>query len=360
MEIERGVTEWGMPMLQWDDLQGTMTGNPFTDNMPKIETKRVTRRLWIAYDGIDVCAMDDWRPSVAGHWDEWKSVELGSTRDDLTPQELANLERRRLRWVEHQTLTAYFSDGTINRIVQSAVSRNEMTALHDAITRTFIVERPRGRYLPPQSGRALRGFEMVSPTEEDLIAGEVSGCVWNASSQVGPLKAGKHQGIPSVYWLEPITSRGGWFAGTKHHLVKRLLYVGKGDGPDRRFLAYGTYRNDGKSLMVHMPFDMLQAFEIIESPLEKFPFLLKNYFPIPNTLPSRTIVAQFRYGHVVPLTLGGGELVEGLRNNLEQIFLPLVGKRLSDADIGVESASSTSAERVDTPKSKSRGVPTKL
>jgi hypothetical protein len=361
MEVERGVTEWGMPILQWYDSIGTMTGNPLTDNLPKVETRWATRRLWIAHNGIQVCALDDSKEAVVGNWDEWKSVELGSTRDDLSPQDVINLERWRLRFVEHQTLTAYFTDGTINRIAQSAVAPAAMRDLHEAITRTFILERPRGQFVPPRTGRALRGREIVWPRNDKLWPGEQNKSQWKSKSPIDRLKAESEQNVPSIDWFEPIKSRGGFFGGVNHHFVQRLLYVAKGDGPERRWLSYATYQIDGNALRVHMPFDHLEDFVVKEFLTEEYNPALQVYYPVPDALrASKIIVAKFRYGYMIPLTFTDDERIEGLCRVLKTLFLPLVGKRISDADLGLAPVDSAAPIENSSQRSFKSGIPSKL
>jgi hypothetical protein len=69
----------------------------------------------------------------------------------------------RLQWVaEHQTLTAHFIDGTVNRIAWSAVPRSEMEELHRAIHRTFLV------------GRANYGPLLSVPVRTDRVSTSTS------------------------------------------------------------------------------------------------------------------------------------------------------------------------------------------
>jgi hypothetical protein len=326
--LEKFVTEWGYPLLRWDDLIGDMTGNPHTDHMPRIKVQPVQRQLWIGPDGKQVIALDKGRDAVAGHWPNLQAVVLGSSRDDLTPQDVVNLERRRLRWVEHQTLTAHFSDGITNRIAQSAVPVGTMKPIHDAIVRAFIEERPSGP-IPAPVGRGLPERLIVPPVIENLEVGEESLSQWDAAAPISKLCGFKHDpNVASFDWLEPVVSQG-WL-GKKHHLVQRHLYVGKGFTPERRWLSFNSYSKDGRAFSVNMPLDMLEGFELLEGNQFSVP---KSYHPAPSMLPGRVLLARFKCGYQVPLTCTHGEEVAGLLMHFEREFLPLVGRPLSDREI---------------------------
>jgi hypothetical protein len=151
MDVERYVTEWGFPVLCWRDRISNMKGLP-QNPLPRIDTTEMPRRMWINFDGKQVLHHDGRSTGVVGHWHEWDSLVRGSDREDLMGEQLRLLGMNRLRWVEHQTLTAHFIDGTVNRVACSAVPQSEMEELHRAIHRTFLVGR--ANYAPPQDGSA--------------------------------------------------------------------------------------------------------------------------------------------------------------------------------------------------------------
>lgn len=335
MQIEHYVTPWGFPGLRWWDTISNMTGNPLTDNMPAIKSHQVERRLWINYNGVQVLALDEGKPAVAGHWDEWDSLVMASTRIDLSPNDAVLMQKNRFRWVEHQIIEAHFKDGTVNRIAQSAVPEVEMRRLHEAVSKTFIEQRPGRRFEPPAEGRCLPEESVIEAVIEPLERGEANKTRTNVSPEECRKMGVWHElPVPSVEWSEPVMTKG-LLWGHKHHLVQRLMYVGRGFREGRRSLSFNTYRPDGNVIAVHADFALLEGFRLVESRQVKFP---KLYQPMQDMEPGWTIVADFRYGYSIPLTCTthDPEKVETLRRFfVDKVFMPLVGKRLSDEDLGL-------------------------
>src|SRR5262249_3759659 len=144
----------------------------------------------------------------------------------------------RLRWVEHQTLTANFSDGTVNRIAMSAVSASEMKELHDILERTFLV--PRANYRAPEEG--VCWVKHFSGNHVPLESGETSPTVENVSeAECGGIRVRNEAPVPSIGWREPVRTKG-WMGGVRHHLVARNLFVGRGFRPGMHNLSFNSYK----------------------------------------------------------------------------------------------------------------------
>lgn len=334
MEIERYVTAWGFPGLRWWDTISNMRGTPMNP-MPSIRSHKVERRLWINGDGVQMLGLDAGEPGVVGHWNELEHLVLGTSRIDLSPQNLRLLQLNRLQWVEHQIIEAHFRDGTVNRVAQSAISEGEMRRVHEAISRAFVEQRPRGSFEPPEGGRAMPGEASIEATVEPLESGEENKTKTNVSGKEFQTMGIWHElPIPSVEWAEPMTT-GGLFGSSKYHLVRRLLYVGRGFREGRRSLSFNTYRPDGKVITVQADFGLLKGFRLVDSREVKFP---PRYQPMDGVRPGWTIIADFRYGYFIPLTCTTCERgrVEALRQFFsDAVFMPLVGKHLSDEDLGL-------------------------
>lgn len=332
--MENYVTEWGLPGLRWYDIASRMTGNPFTENMPKVANHLVERRLWISYDVSHVCALEAGHPVVVGLWKDFQVLELGTTRDDLSPQDFINLERRRLRWIEHHTLTAHFSDGSSARIAQSTGPKTKMMQLHQAIERAFLTIRPRGDFVPPQGGRALPGETVVPPIFCDLEPGEESESRWNIKESDRRIEWRADPHAPCIAWHEPVSSRKFGPFGTSYHLVQRLIYIGRGSGDGRRWLSFNTYRRDGRVQCVNVDFNLFHSFGL-GSNLGSIP---NAHHPVPGVQKGAIIWVLLRYGYKFPITCTpDAERAKLLRSALDAKFLPLVGRTLSDKDLGFAS-----------------------
>lgn len=337
MQIHRYVTEWGFPVLSWQDKISNMTGMP-QDPMPTINSGMVNRALWIGHDGVQMCALDTGRAAVAGHWDELQNLVIGSTRQDLTPEDARLLGMNRLRWVEHQTLEAHFSDGTVNRIAQSAVAPREFQRLHDAITKTFLFERPRGVFVAPETGNCWVNRFPVA--HEPLETGEVSKTRSNVSvEECRRLPFWHELPIPSFEWLEPVTTKGVLFGGkVQHHLVQRLLYVGRGFREGSRSLSFNSYMpGNAGVLSAHADFALLKGIRMATS----LDCNAAPYQPIAGTQPGISLVADFRYGLSLPLTCAWvtddkvADQLVAMKMFLERNLMPLVGRHLSDEELGL-------------------------
>jgi hypothetical protein len=341
MQVDDYVTKWGFPGLRWRDTISNMTGNPLTDHMPAIKSEQVERRLWINADGVQVLAMDQGKPAVAGEWDEWDNLVLATTRIDLSPKDMTLLQRNRLRWVEHQLIEAHFRNGTVNRIAQSAVPEVEMRRLHEAITRAFIEQRPARRFRPPDEGRCLPGENIIDASIEPRERGEENKTRKNVPWADMRMKVGdseyyatnfwKEDKVPSVEWQEPVTGRK-WWGGKVHHLLRRMLYVGRGVREGMSTLRFSTYRPDGRTINAVGDLALLKGFRLVPSSSLEWP---AEWLPVRRLRDGFTIVADFRYGYCMPLThCPGSTEMEVIRRMIEDVFMPIVGKVYSDADLG--------------------------
>jgi hypothetical protein len=341
MQIEHYVTKWGFRGLRWWDTISNMTGNPLTDNMPAIDSRQVERRLWINADGVQVLNLDQGRPAVAGEWGEWDNLVLATSRIDLSPSNLLLLQKNRLRWVEHQIIEAHFSSGTVNRIAQSAIPEVEMRRLHEAITRAFIERRPARRFSPPDEGQCLPGENIIDASIEPLERGEVNKTRKNVpwadmrrkvgSSEFYATNFWKEDKVPSVEWQEPVTGRK-WWGGKVHHLLRRMLYVGRGVREGMSTLRFSTYRPDGRTINASGDLALLKGFRVVPSTSIEWP---SEWVAAPRLRDGFTIMADFRYGYCMPLTHCPGEVeMKAIKTMIEEVFMPIVGKVFSDADLG--------------------------
>jgi hypothetical protein len=342
MEINHYVTKWGFPGLRWWDTISNMTGNPLTDNMPAIKSHQVERRMWINADGAQVVALDKGKPAVAGDWYEWDNLVLATTRLDLSPNDQILLQKNRFAWVEHQIIEAHFSDGTVNRIAQSAVPEIEMRRLHETIAQTFITGRPRARFEPPDDGLYLPGENIIEATIQRRARGEENKTRANVPWQDMRIDRGggefyatnfwKEDNVPSVEWQEPVTARK-WWGGKRHHLLRRMLYVDRGVRPHMNTLQFATYRPDGKTINASGDLALLKGFRVVPSSTIKWP---KEWLPVRGLRDGFTIIADFRYGYFMPLTNCPGEIeIEVIKNLIERTFMPIVGKFFTDQELGL-------------------------
>jgi hypothetical protein len=85
---------------------------------------------------------------------------------------------------------------------------------------------------------------------------------------------------------------------------------------------------------VHAEFNLLQGFRVVDSKTIPWPML---YEPLKGMERGLTVVADFRYGYSIPLSCSTCDASETqtLRDLLEAIFMPYVGQRLSDKDLGL-------------------------
>jgi hypothetical protein len=341
MQIDQFVTKWGFPGVRWWDTISDMKGNPLTDNMPAIKSRQVERRLWVNADGVQVLGLNKRDPGIAGYWHEWESLVLATSRIDLSPTAVGLLERRRLRWVEHQIIEAHFSDGTVNRIAESAVPEIEMRRLHEAISKKFIQQRPRRRFEPPDEGRCLPGENIIDASIEPLERGEANKTRKNVPWADMRMKVGdgeyyatnfwKEDNVPSVEWQEPVTARK-WWGGEVHHLLRRMLYVERGVREGMSTLRFSTYRPDGLTINASADLALLEGFRVVPSTSLEWP---AEWVAAPRLHDGFTIMADFRYGYCMPLTHCPGQAeMEVIRKMIERVFMPVVGKVFSDTDLG--------------------------
>jgi hypothetical protein len=330
VKVERLVTEWGFPVLRWRDRISNMKGLPQTP-LPRIDSEEVTRTLWINFDGVQVLAMDEGKPAVVGRWHEWDGLAIGSTERDLTPEQLRFLRMGRLQWVEHQTLTANFTDGAVNRIAMSAVPRHEMEELHRAIDRTFLVSR--ANFTAPENG--VCWVQHFSGNHVGLERREKSPTLVNVSeAECGSIMVTNEAPVPSIHWREPVRTGLG---GVRHHMVARNLFVGRGLRPGMHHLSFNSYKPGREGVVsVHADLAFLKGFRVVDSRDTNAEALQ----PLPGTLPGLAIVADFRYGLTLPLTSVWARDeklaldVQMLQELFEMVFLPLVGQSLSDEQLG--------------------------
>jgi hypothetical protein len=333
MNIRQCVTEWGFPALVWSDRVATMKGHPANTDA-RIDTRLVVRSLHINFDGLQVLHAIDGRTQSLGGWQEWVGLAIGSSRDDLTPDEARILAKNRLKWVEHRTLTAIFNDGTQARVAGSAVGKADIEELHRVIHRTFVAGRL--NYVAPKDGVPFggRGFSWQTVP---LEPGETSPTRVDVSeSECRHLEVIEEFPVPSVVWREPVrTKERGLlgFGAVKHHLVTRMLFVGRGSRPGIRDLAFHSFKpgNEGV-VVVKADFSFLKGFRVVDS-RETNPLGMQ---PLRGTLPGLSVVADFRYGMMLPLTcayVANDDVrrqFEALAESMRKGFLLLVGQSLSD------------------------------
>ena len=337
MNIRQCVTEWGFPALVWNDRVATMKGHPANTDA-RIDTRLVVRTLHIHFDGVQVLHGIDGRADLLGEWDKWVGLEVGSSRDDLTPDEARILAKNRLKWVEHRTLTALFSDGTQARIAGTAVGKSDIEELHRVIYRTFVAGRL--NYVAPRDGVPFGGrgfFWQTAPLEP----GETSPTRVDVSeSECRRLEVIEEFPVPSVLWREPVrTKQRGLlgFGSVKHHLVTRMLFVGRGSRPGIRDLAFHSFKpgNEGV-VVVKADFSFLKDFRVGDSRETN----ALGMQPLRGTLPGLSIVADFRYGMMLPLTCAfvandnARRQLEELAQSMRKGFLPLVGQSLRNEQLG--------------------------
>jgi hypothetical protein len=300
MQIERYVTEWGFPALAWHD---------------RINSTAMPRRLWINFDGEQVVTLHRGQTGGVGRWHQWDGLSVTSRAGN-------------------STLTASFIDGRVIPIAISVAPPGEMEELRRAIHQTFLL--PRANYKAPQEGRCWTShFEgthvPLEPGEKSFTRTDVP------ESECRMLKFVSEFPVPSIMWKEPVRTTGRLGYGARCHLVQRILFVGRGFGTGRRNFSFHSYKPGNEGVVeVHGDFAFLKGFRVDESAQTN----ALELQPLKNTMPGLSIVADFRYGLSLPLTCAyvpndDARLnIERFAEQLQDSFMPLVGKQLTDEELG--------------------------
>jgi hypothetical protein len=254
MHIEQYVTEWGFPALAWRD---------------RINGAEMSRRLWINFDGEQVVTLYQGKESGVGCWYQWNGLSVGLTTRD------------------HATLTASFIDGAAKAMPIAVGPRPDMEELGQAIHRTFLLAR--ANYKAPADGacwtRHFTGTHVpLEPGEQSTTRVDVS------ERECEFLKFKSEFPVPSIAWREPVRTGGAPGAGTRYHLVQRILFVGRGVRKGHRHLSFHSYKPGTEGVVeVHADFAFLKGFRIVDS-RETNALELQ---PLKGTMPGISIVADF-------------------------------------------------------------------
>lgn len=335
------VTKWGFPGLRWYDTIANMTGNPLVDNHPSVKQNKIERRLWIAHDGRSVCHWDGNKEGLAGYWDEWDSIAVGSSDGDLSVESRVWQSKNRLRYVQHHTLLAYFSDGTVNRIAYCACTLNEIQDLHRIMVQRFLEQRP-DVPAPLEQGSSLPGEKIIEAMVEPRMVGENNktraNVPWHevealmGSGSDNAIKFWQEKRRTSVEWQEPMFEEG---LVNKAHLVRKMLYVGHAVRAGMNTIRYSVYRPDGLTSNASGDLALLEGFEVMPADSLVWP---KEWIVAPQLMKGGfTVLAKFRYGYCMPLT---NIAVEGyadyIRDILAKKFMAVVGKVYKASDLRYE------------------------
>jgi hypothetical protein len=120
-------------------------------------------------------------------------------------------------------------------------------------------------------------------------------------------------------------------------MVARHLFVGRGFRPGMRHLSFNSYKPGRNGVVtVHADLAFLKGFRVVDSRDANAEALQ----PLPSVMPGLCVVADFRYGLTLPLTCVWARDeklaldAQLLHELFERVFLPLVGKSLTDEQLG--------------------------
>jgi hypothetical protein len=223
----------------------------------------------------------------------------------------------------------------------TAYSMTEVRRLHEVLSAAFIDGRM--NYEPPLEGVCWkRQFERI---DDKLTAKEVAnlGQLPLTALNVPPKECARIKTLceaprPAIMWWEPVATRGAMgLGGVQHHHVARMLSVERGEGPGRGTLLFNSYKpgKDGV-VVVKAELALLKGFRVVDSK-STYANALQ---PLKAVVSGLSIVADFRYGLTLPFTcaafppgVNGQAELEQLKGHLESLFLPLVGRSLTDEDL---------------------------